>query len=84
MGRQVNSLEQDKSRVKTWKRKLKFQLLDPNPSDLAMIRLIDRTCECCNILGWIVASGEMLIELGDSWFIAKTMVVVRLLKFYLV
>lgn len=81
MGQWVNSLEQDNIE---WKPNVKFQLLDPNPSDLAMIRLIDRTCECCNILGWIVVSGEMFIELGDSWFIAKTMEVVRQLKKYLV
>jgi len=52
---------------------MKFQLIDPNPGDLTMIRYIDRTCECSNILRRIVVSGEMLIELGDSWFIAKTM-----------
>lgn len=45
-----------------------FQSLDPNPSDLTIIRFIDRTCRCGNILGWMVVGCEMLIELGDSWF----------------
>jgi len=35
MGQWVNNLEQDKSRAKAHE---EFQLLDPNPSDLTMIR----------------------------------------------
>jgi len=56
----------------------KFKLLDPNPSELCLIRFIDRTGKCCNIFGRIEHSGEMLIELGNSWFFTKTMVVVNL------
>lgn len=76
MGQLVINLEQCISKVKTLK--FKFQLIDPNPSDLIIIRFIDRTSDCCKSLRRMVISGEMLIELGDSWFLTKTMVVVFL------
>jgi len=37
----------------------------------------ERTRDCCNTLGWFVDSGEMPIELGDSWFSAKAISVAR-------
>ena len=71
MGQQVNNFSKKKfDRVTE-----KLKLFDPNPSDLTMIRLIDRTCECCKILGGIVVGCEMYIELGASWLIAKSMLV---------
>ena len=51
---------------------------DPKPSDLTMARLKwyesimeDRTHAPCNMRGWVVVSGEIPIELGDSWFSSK-------------
>jgi len=38
----------------------------------------ERTRDCCNTLGWFVNSGEMPIELGDSWFSAKIITVMHL------
>ena len=43
-------------------RALKYDAIDPKPSDLAMSRLK---------LGWLVVSGEIPNELGDSWFSPK-------------
>ena len=56
----------------------KYVVLDPKPSDLAMSRLKfrwnwmeDRTDVPGNVRGWLVASGEIPIELGYSWFSPK-------------
>ena len=57
---------------------IKYAVLDPKPSDLAMSRLKfrwnwmeDRTDVPGNVRGWLVASGEIPIELGYSWFSPK-------------
>ena len=54
------------------------QAQDPKPSDLSMARLKfseswmeDRTHSPCNTRGWAVVSGEIPIELGNSWFSPK-------------
>lgn len=55
-----------------------FKLNYPKPSDLALGSLKERTVDCSKNLGRPVARGERLIKLGDSWFSAKTIEVVRL------
>lgn len=40
----------------------------------------ERTGDCGKNLGGLVASGEKPIELGNSWFSAKTIEVVRRCK----
>lgn len=40
----------------------------------------ERTGNCGKNFGGLVASGEKLIELGNSWFSAKTIEVVRRCK----
>jgi len=40
----------------------------------------ERTRDCCNILGWLINSGDMPIEHGDSWFSAKIITVMHPLK----
>ena len=56
----------------------KLITLDPKPSELTMGRVKFREIEMeartrlfRKILGWPVVSGEMLIELGDSWLSPK-------------
>ena len=58
--------------------------LSPKPSDLAMgsLKLLEmeveeRTGDCGKNLGRSVARGKKPIELGNSWFSAKIMLVVR-------
>lgn len=70
------------SAVKTKKSK---PIKDPKPSDLFMSSLKqtwkfvkERTRDRCKALGWLVNRGDMPIELGDSWYSAKTIEVVRL------
>ena len=41
-----------------------------------------RTGDCSKNLGRTAVSGDMLIELGNSWFSAKTIEVVRHKKSY--
>lgn len=41
-----------------------------------------RTGDCSKNLGRTAVSGDMLIELGNSWFSAKTIEVVRPNLFY--
>jgi len=65
----IKRSENDKSKL----------IKDPKPCDLFMISLKqpwkvvkERTRDRCKALGWIVNSGEIPIEQGDSWFSAKT------------
>ena len=57
--------------------------LDPKPSDLPFGRLKrfyveGRTRACSSMLRRLVGRGERLIELGDSWFSAKSIEVEQL------
>jgi hypothetical protein len=52
--------------------------LDPKPSELTMSRVKEieisveaRTRYRCNDMGRLVVSGNIPIELGDSWFSPK-------------
>src|SRR5690606_5467999 len=58
--------------------------VDPNPGELGMTRLKvrshaldDRTVATCKMLGGAVWRGERRSKLGNSWFSAKTIEVVR-------
>ena len=54
-----------------------FKLNYPKPSDLALGSLKERTGSCSKNFGGLGARGEKLIKLGDSWFSAKNIEVVR-------
>lgn len=67
---------------------VKLLELDPKPDDLTLARLNlpgqpvaeGRTLVCCIRLGGVEVRSDKLLESGDIWFSAKSMLVERLFE----
>lgn len=52
-----------------------FVIMYPKLRDLVIIRFVDRILVCCKIQKRIMIGGEMPIDLRNSWFFTKPMLV---------